>query len=202
MHEKTYVIGIDEVGRGPVAGPVTVCACAIKHGVDILLLFPDSVLLDSKKLTEKKRLAIVEKLSPLVDVGDVIFGTGEVSASRIDEIGISLAIKKAMSFALEEIHAKGVSRNSFVYLDGSLHADETYKQETIIKGDEKIPSIALASILAKTDRDMMMKKVGDAYPLYGFASHVGYGTAAHLEAIKKHGLTPLHRRSFLKKIIL
>jgi ribonuclease HII len=193
-----YIIGIDEVGRGPIAGPVVVCACALRIGTEVLSFFPKDKLRDSKKLSEKVRVAIVEKLQPLVEIGEIVFGIGEVSAQEIDECGLSCAIKDALMIALKKVHSQGVPHDSFIFLDGSLHADEKYKQETIIKGDEKIQEIALASIIAKVYRDTFMKKVADAYPLYGFESHVGYGTKAHYEAIKKNGVTPLHRRSFLK----
>lgn len=195
-----YVIGIDEVGRGPIAGPLVVCACALKSGVDVLPLFPKGELRDSKKLSERVRFAIVEKLQPLVESSDVIFGIGEISADQIDGLGLSLAIKDALALALKKVHEQGLPQDTFIFLDGSLYADEKYQQETIIKGDEKIPEIALASIIAKVYRDTFMKKVADAYPDYGFESHVGYGTKAHYEAIKKFGLTPLHRKTFLTKM--
>lgn len=197
----SYIIGIDEVGRGPIAGPLVVCACAIRTGVDVVNLFPKGKLRDSKKLSEKIRLSIVQNIQPLVDTQEIIFGIGEVDAARIDDIGLSSSIKEALLQALHRIHASGIPQESFIFLDGSLHVDEKYQQETIIKGDEKIPEIALASIIAKVYRDTLMKKVSDAYPEYGFATHVGYGTKAHYDAIKNNGLTPLHRRSFLKNIL-
>lgn len=195
-----YTIGIDEVGRGPIAGPLVVCACAVKVGTDILSLFPKGQLKDSKKLSEKVRIAIVEKITPLVETSDIVFGIGEMSAEQIDTLGLSLAIKEAVLRALHSVHTSGVKKDTFIFLDGSLHAHESYAQETIIKGDEKIGEIALASIIAKVYRDTFMKKVADAYPKYGFAAHVGYGTKAHYEALLAHGLTPLHRRSFLKNL--
>ena len=195
-----YTIGIDEVGRGPLAGPLVVCACAVRSGADVISLFPKGMLRDSKKLSEKVRITIVEQVERYVDAGDVIFGIGEMSAEQIDTLGLSPAIREATARALAKVHDKGVARDSFIFLDGSLKADSSFPQETIIKGDEKIPEIALASIIAKVYRDTLMRKVSDAYPEYGFASHVGYGTKAHYDAIEKHGLTPLHRRSFLKKV--
>jgi ribonuclease HII len=196
-----YVIGIDEVGRGPIAGPLVVCACALKSGTNVLSLFPKGELRDSKKLSEKVRLAIVEKLQPLVETSEVVFGVGEISAREIDELGLSQAIKNALTIALKKVHDQAVPKDSFIFLDGSLHVDEKYQQETIIKGDEKIPEIALASIIAKVYRDTLMKKVSEAYPNYGFETHVGYGTKAHYDSIKKYGITPLHRKSFLTKIL-
>jgi ribonuclease HII len=173
----------------------------VKVGTDVLALFPSGELKDSKKLTEKKRLGIMEQLPVLVDEGSVVFGIGEVSAEELDAVGLSLAINNALAEALTKVHSKGVSKESFIFLDGSLKADEKYAQETIIKGDEKVPEIALASIIAKTHRDIFMKKIGEAYPKYGFEKHVGYGTKAHYLAIKEHGLTPLHRKSFLKGLV-
>lgn len=196
-----YVIGIDEVGRGPVAGPVVVCACAIATGTDILQFFPKQELRDSKKLTEKHRQMILEKSKVLVDTLQIIFGIGEVSAKRIDEIGIAPSIKEAMHMALSSLHAQGVKKDSFVFLDGSLYAPEGYQQETIIKGDEKVPEISLASIHAKEYRDSKMKELAKQFPEYLFESHVGYGTKAHYDAMKKHGLCILHRKSFLTKLL-
>lgn len=202
METSTYTIGIDEVGRGPLAGPLVVCACAVRSGVDTLSLFPMNQLRDSKKLSEKARVAIIELMQPFVEVKDVLFGIGEVSAEKIDEIGLSAAIKVATEKALQKVHAQGVPQGSFIFLDGSLHADKKYQQETLIKGDEKIAEIALASIIAKIHRDTFMKKISDTYLGYGFEHHVGYGTKAHYQTIKEKGLTPLHRRSFLKKLTI
>ncbi len=196
-----YTIGIDEVGRGPIAGPVVVCACAIKDDVDIVAYFPKGILRDSKKLSEKQRTGILEALQPHIDKNEILFGIGEVSAERIDQIGIVPSIKEAMNLALSMLHNEGVSNESFVYLDGSLHAPDSYKQETVIKGDEKIPQISLASIFAKGYRDDLMVELSKQYLGYGFESHVGYGTPAHYKAIKNKGLTPLHRKTFLKNFI-
>jgi ribonuclease HII len=196
-----YVIGIDEVGRGPVAGPVTVCACAVKKGTNLLHLFPNGALRDSKKLSEKVRLKIVEQLMPYTESGEIVFGVGEVDGAGIDDIGISEAIRMAMKLALNKLHDQGISPGIHILLDGSLKADTSYSQETIIKGDEKYMEIALASIIAKVHRDSFMKKISDAYPAYGFANHVGYGTRAHYDAIKEHGLTPLHRKTFLTTLL-
>ena len=197
----SYTIGIDEVGRGPIAGPVVVCACAVREGTDVLSLFPDGKLRDSKKLSEKKRESIVEKIQPLIEASSIVVGIGEVDASQIDERGISQAIKDAISQALNNLHTRGVRDDSFIYLDGSLYANKRYTQETIIKGDEKKVEIALASIIAKVHRDTYMKKIAELYNNYGFETHVGYGTQLHYKAIETFGLTPLHRKSFLKNII-
>lgn len=197
-----YVIGIDEVGRGPIAGPLVVCACAVAKEVEeeVLSLFPKGVLKDSKKLSEKNRESIVKNIKGLVKDKKIIYGLGEVSASRIDTIGLSASIKEVINEALQKVHTQGVEETSFIYLDGSLKVDEKYEQETIIKGDEKIIEIALASIIAKVYRDTQMKELAKEFPLYGFENHVGYGTKVHYEAIKKHGLTMYHRKSFLKNL--
>ncbi len=198
---NTFIIGIDEVGRGPIAGPLVVCACAIKIGTPVLQLFPQARLLDSKKLSEKQRVSIVEKIQQYIDGGDIFFGIGEIAATHIDEIGLRSSLQEAVHTALHQVHRAGVAQESFIFLDGSLHVDKKFQQETIIKGDEKVLEIALASIFAKVYRDSLMKKAALVYPHYGFESHVGYGTRAHYEAIKNHGITPLHRKSFLKNSI-
>ena len=197
----SYVIGIDEVGRGPVAGPLVICACACMEGVDFLSLFPKHELRDSKKLSEKHRDSIREGLEKFHQEKSIRWGIGEVSASRIDEIGLSASIKEAMSLALLSLAKDGIGAESKVLLDGSLYAPENYVyQETHIKGDEKFVEISLASIIAKVYRDTCMKKVGQKYPLYGFENHVGYGTKMHYEALTLYGMTPQHRKSFLKKM--
>lgn len=197
-----YRIGIDEVGRGPIAGPVVVCACAVLSNVDVLSLFPKGELRDSKKLSEKRREHIRKELDSFCAEKKVVFALGEVNALRLDEIGISLAIKEAMNEALSQLEKEGISCATKVVLDGSLYAPQRYSnQETHIKGDEKYAEIALASIIAKVYRDTYMKELAQSFPSYGFEHHAGYGTKAHYEAIKKFGLTPYHRRSFLKKIL-
>ena len=198
----TYVIGVDEVGRGPIAGPLVVCACALRIGVDVLSLFPKGVLKDSKKLSEKNREKIRGSLDQLHNEKKILWGVGEVSAKLIDEIGISQAIKEAMNIALLQLEKEGISVMADVLLDGALSAPERYvNQSTHIKGDEKFVEISLASIIAKVYRDNLMKKIGECFPEYGFESHVGYGTKAHYAALSSHGLTNEHRKSFLKRII-
>ncbi len=196
-----YTIGIDEVGRGPIAGPVVVCACAIKDGVDIIQYFPKGLLRDSKKLSEKQRAGILEAIQSHVAKNEILFGVGEVNADRIDQIGIVPSIKEAMKLALTMLHNEGVSNDSFVYLDGSLHAPDIYKQETVIKGDENIPQISLASIFAKGYRDDLMVELSKVYPGYGFESHVGYGTAGHYKALQEKGISDIHRKTFLKTLL-
>lgn len=196
-----YVIGIDEVGRGPVAGPVVVSACAVALDTDVLFLFPKGELKDSKKLSEKNREKIREGLNDLFKEKKVLWGIGEVSAKRIDEIGISLAIKEAMNNALLQLENEGLSLATKVVLDGSLYAPERYlNQSTHIKGDEMFAEISLASIIAKVYRDNLMKDFGKVFIGYGFENHAGYGTKAHYDAIKSLGMTEHHRRTFLTRL--
>jgi len=196
--KNVYRIGIDEVGRGPLAGPVVVCACAIMEGCTITEHYPKKKLLDSKKLSSLQRGAILEKIEKLKKENKIFFGLGEASNQRIDEVGLSQAIRESLLQALSSLHSQGVEKSSKVYLDGALHAPEEYTQETIIKGDEKIQEISLASIYAKEYRDAVMKELAKTFPLYHFENHVGYGTKAHYEAIASYGTTPIHRKTFLR----
>ncbi len=195
-----YVIGIDEVGRGPIAGPVTVCACAVASGTELLSLYPKGILRDSKKLSEKMRASILHGLSSYLLSKEVLYGVGEVDAQYIDTHGIVSAIQEAMRIALLALHAQGVPKDTFIFLDGSLSLPSSYQYEVVIKGDEKILEISLASIIAKEHRDAYMRSLDGTYPQYQFGSHVGYGTKAHYDAIACYGLTPLHRRSFLRGV--
>ncbi len=198
-----YLIGIDEVGRGPIAGPVAVGA--------FVFLKPEakeifSGVKESKQLSEKRREEWFSKIEEIRKKGlenpkDRIIDFAVVFQSEkiIDEKGISFAIKACLNRALEKL--KIDSDSARVLLDGGLKAPVEYKdQETIIKGDAKEDVIALASICAKVLRDRKMREYGEQYMEYGFAVHKGYGTKAHYEAIKKNGLTDIHRLSFLKGI--
>ena len=224
--DKKYIVGIDEVGRGPVAGPVAVCAfiCEENFQKEIEMKVP---LRDSKKLTKIQREKWFEFLKGEKEKGNCDFAVTMVSAEWIDKVGIVRSIQKALDQSLSRIASLGhenflrlslprhkgearahtYSENSHdpaslrLYLDGGLHAQKEYvNQETIIKGDELHPVISFASIMAKVTRDHLMEKYGEEYPEYGFEKHAGYGTKAHYEAIKKHGMSKLHRRSFLKNI--
>jgi len=184
--KNKYTIGIDEVGRGPIAGPVTVCACMISS--DIGKKYKG--IKDSKKLSVAQREKIFFEIQ-----GKVEYKVTSISAKEIDKKGISFCIKKAL--------AKSISifpTDTLVLLDGGLKAPPEFKhQKTIIKGDEKEVCIAFASIIAKVTRDRYMCKMAKKYPIYGFDEHKGYGTSAHYIAIKKGGKSPLHRLSFLQK---
>ena len=192
-YERKYaslapVCGIDEVGRGPLAGPV--CAGAV-------ILPPDSDILylnDSKKLSENKRETLYQEIREKA----VAYATALVSPERIDEINILQATFEAMSEAVSKLDVK-----PGVLLVDAVHVPqlEQYKQVGIIKGDTLSVSIAAASILAKVTRDHLMEEYDREYPGYGFASHKGYGTAAHIAAIKEKGLCPIHRLTFCGKFV-
>lgn len=191
-----YIVGIDEVGRGPIAGPVAVGAfiCEPAFFDTIQIEVP---LRDSKKLTKIQREKWFKYLSEEKKNGNCDFVVSYVSAENIDKFGIVKAIKKALEVSLLKV-AKSPEEVS-VYLDGGLKAPEQFiYQETIIKGDELHPVISCASIVAKVSRDRVMTQYSVEYPEYGFENHSGYGTAAHYTAIKKHGQTVLHRKTFIK----
>jgi ribonuclease HII len=203
--KQDHVIGIDEVGRGPLAGPVavgTVCVYA-EHYVRVKKLFP--VVRDSKKLSAKAREAWVVRIREAEDSGFLVTAVAFVAPGVIDKKGIAPSIRQALAQALENVDPAKASpsRGVQVLLDGGLRAPTEYKnQKTIIKGDEKELVIALASIVAKVARDARMVKLCKKFPAYGFERHKGYGTRAHYAAIKKHGITPHHRKSFLKSVII
>ena len=190
----SYLVGIDEVGRGPLAGPITLCALCVKNDFDFKNF---SHIKDSKKLSPQKRDEWFEKISKLRADGQVSFALSSVDADEIDSMGLTYCIKKAIRNILSEL--KLDPKETEVRLDGSLYAPKEFIfQKTIIKGDEKEPVISAASIVAKVTRDKMMVKFSQKYPEYGFEKHKGYGTAMHQKAIRAFGLTPIHRRSFIK----
>ena len=192
-------IGIDEVGRGPVAGPVTVgvfgiCSKDLYKKIKAVGL----PLRDSKKLTLKQREVWYVHMKQWQKEKLCAYVVVSVPALTIDRIGIAPAIKRALNRGLSELHA---DFQTLILLDGGLRAPVEFKnQKTIIKGDEKEVAIALASIVAKVTRDQYMTRQAKKYPAYGFERHVGYGTREHYVAIRKHGRTLLHRNSFLTKL--
>jgi len=188
---KSKIVGIDEVGRGPLAGPVAVCAFSIPADFDGSVF---GKLRDSKKLSAKKREQIFEQLEKMKEKGAVDYSVCYASADEIDNIGISICIKKCLEEAM--INIKANPEECKVLLDGGLYAPVEFEQETIIKGDEKERAIALASIVAKVSRDRLMINLAKDYKEYGFEKHKGYGTKTHLEAIKKHGMCIEHRKTF------
>lgn len=181
-----YIAGVDEVGRGPLAGPV-VCAAVIMP-IDDLIEGID----DSKKLSEKKR----NMLSDLIKQKAICYNIVEISPEKIDEINILEATKLCMKNALE-----GLSIKPDVALIDALKLDIDIPVVNIIKGDFLSYSIGAASIIAKVYRDNLMVQMAEKYPQYSFEKHKGYGTAAHISAIKEFGATPIHRRSFIKKFV-
>jgi len=227
-----YIVGIDEVGRGPIAGPVAVCAFLIKDekfiesctctsptGTPVTGQTCDKLpkLKDSKKLSKRQREVWFEYLRVAKTEGFCDYAVSFVSPENIDKFGIAKCIQKALNQSLEKITTQDNSNSSrftlkgsdatqnlnnlasyHIYLDGGLHAPSEYiHQETIIRGDELHPVISMASIMAKISRDKIMANYAKEFPEYGFEKHAGYGTKAHYLAIKKHGQTPIHRKTFI-----
>ncbi len=190
MHNQgiNYICGIDEAGRGPLAGPVVVAAAIMPR---------DSMIEgvnDSKKLSEKKREALYE----LITNEAIAWGVGIIDQKEIDRINILNATKEGLTTAVKSLKIKP-DRIIVDALNGIDTLGIPYT--SIIKGDAKCYSIAAASIIAKVTRDRIMRQWDEIYPMYGFEKHKGYGTAAHIAAIKEYGLCPLHRLSFVKNII-
>ena len=181
------VCGIDEAGRGPLAGPVF--AAAVILPVDCVI----EGLNDSKKLTEKKRDLLFDEIKKKA----VAYCVASVDEKTIDEINILQADFVAMRKAVEGLSVKA----DFALVDGNQYPHTGINELCIVKGDSKSPSIAAASILAKVSRDRYMLELDKEYPEYQFARHKGYGTKLHYECIEKYGISPVHRKSFLKKII-
>ena len=183
----SYICGIDEVGRGPLAGPVVAGAVILPKDCDILYLN------DSKQLSEKKR----EELYDVIMEKAVSTGLGFVSPERIDQINILQATYEAMREAI----AKLSPQPDLLLNDAVTIPKVAIRQVPIIKGDAKSISIAAASIIAKVTRDRLMVQYDSVFPEYGFASNKGYGAAAHIEALRKYGPTSIHRRSFIKNLL-
>lgn len=178
------ICGVDEAGRGPLAGPVVAAACILPDGLVI------EGLNDSKKLSEKKR----ELLFDVIVKEALDFSIASASVEEIEEINILNAAMLAMNRAISSLKIKP----DLALIDGNTSRGFALPTQTVVGGDAKCPSIAAASILAKVTRDRMCLDFDKEYPEYGFAKHKGYGTAMHIEAIKKYGVTPIHRPSFLK----
>ena len=179
------ICGVDEAGRGPLAGPV--CAAAV--------ILPEHLqipgLTDSKKLTDKKR----RELFPIIQEQAIAYGIGLASEAEIDEINILQATFLAMGRALEQLSV----RPEIALIDGNRETDFGLPVKTVVKGDSLSANIAAASILAKVTRDNLMVEMAKEYPEYGFEIHKGYGTKAHYEALRTYGPCPIHRKTFLKK---
>lgn len=182
-----FIAGVDEAGRGPLAGPVYAAA----------VILPENIRLDgindSKKLSEKKREVLFEQIIQSA----LDYCIYSVDEKIIDEINIFNATHMAMNGAVNGLKQKP----DYVIIDGNSIKGMNLPHETIVKGDAKSISIAAASILAKVSRDRYITQIAEEYPEYGFEKHKGYGTKAHYEAIEKYGICPIHRKTFLKKIL-
>ncbi len=189
IREGWTVIGVDEAGRGPLAGPVVTAAAAFSPDVII------EGIGDSKQLTAKRR----EELFPVICEKALAWSIVESSPKRIDEINILMATREAMAQAVKEVAEKLKVDNPGVFVDGRIPPLAVGHQVNLIKGDGRSFSIGAASILAKVYRDRIMVEMDKKYPEYGFAQHKGYGTRLHVEAIRKHGRCAIHRVSFRLK---
>lgn len=197
MKEK-YIIGIDEAGRGPLAGPLAVGGVCVKAPVNIKHEFFADGVRDSKKLTPLRR----EKLYAwMCEQKEITHTVAFAPAELIDAAGVTISINKALEGVLNKLLPNGCEPSEVeVLLDGGLKAPEHFSQQkTIVRGDETEVLIALASVVAKVVRDKRMKELAKEYPRYGFEKHKGYGTKAHYEAIEAHGMCAEHRRRFLRK---
>lgn len=188
-HEKGYAVvcGVDEAGRGPLAGPVFAAAVILPEN------YSHEILNDSKKLSEKKRDIVFDDI-----IRDAVaYSVGIATEKEIDDINILNATFLAMKRAVDGLSIKP----DLAYIDGNQYPKTGVAEVTIIKGDSKCMSVAAASIIAKVSRDRYMLKLAEEYPQYQFAKHKGYGTKLHYEMIEQYGISPVHRRSFLKKFI-
>ena len=179
------ICGVDEAGRGPLAGPVCAAAVILPSHLEL------PGLNDSKKLTDKKR----RELYPIIKEQAIAYGIGFASEEEIDEINILQATFLAMQRAIDQLEGKA----EFALIDGNREKDFGLPVMTVVKGDSRSASIAAASVLAKVARDDVMLAMAEEYPEYGFEIHKGYGTKAHYAALREHGACPIHRMSFLKK---
>lgn len=197
MQYSNLIIGADEVGKGSLAGSVVVCG--VKASKDWNL----EGLNDSKKLSEKKRKIIGDKLSKLIDDGVISFHIAERSNVIIDKVGIEIALKDAY---VEVFHALGEHKPNLIIVDGILKFDnlgvDVYTINTQVKADTTVPTVMAASIIAKNYRDNTMKIFHSLHSQYDWDSNMGYGSKNHIAAIKKYGLSPLHRRSYKVKSII
>lgn len=198
-----YIAGVDEVGRGPLAGPVVAAAVVLPENFDVLGID------DSKKISEKKR----EELFDIIKDGAIAYGIGIIDEKVIDEINILEATKEAMRAAISELERKlqNLEKSSdaeadtskgldYILFDAMKIDDIETKQKAIIKGDSKVLAIAAASIIAKVTRDRMMVEMAEKYPGYAFEKNKGYGTKDHYEGIRNRGICEIHRKTFLKNI--
>ena len=198
LQEIKSICGIDEAGRGPLAGPVVVASVIMPEGSMI------EGVNDSKKVSEKKR----EKLYEQIIEEAVAYGVGIIDQNEIDRINILNATKEGLTLCIKELEKdlkeknRGIEKPEIILVDALTKIDTDHiPYQSIIKGDAKSYSIAAASIIAKVTRDRIMRQWDEVYPEYGFAKHKGYGTAMHISAIKQYGICPLHRKTFVKNFI-
>lgn len=192
------ICGIDEAGRGPLAGPVVVASVIMPEGSMI------EGVNDSKKVSEKKREKLYEQI-----IGEAVaYGVGIIDQNEIDRINILNATKEGLTLCIKELEKdlkeknRGIEKPEIILVDALTKIDTDHiPYQSIIKGDAKSYSIAAASIIAKVTRDRIMRQWDEVYPEYGFAKHKGYGTAMHISAIKQYGICPLHRKTFVKNFI-
>lgn len=192
---KKFIIGVDEAGRGPLAGPLAVGAVGTSSLKRVRRFFTG--IRDSKKLSEKKR---EEWYAKITSCPDLVWAVAFVSPKVVDAINIANAAKRGAHIVFKKLVGKEEG-NVHVLLDGSLYLPKGISQETIIKGDEKVPLIAASSIIAKVTRDRLMRRLDKKFPQYGFAKHKGYGTKLHYARIAEQGLSSVHRVSFCEKNI-
>jgi ribonuclease HII len=187
------ILGVDEAGRGPLAGPVAVGAVLVPENYEILTNFPG--LNDSKKLSERNRERLFAVLEEKTKSGEVRFAVEMSSAKMIDTEGIAFAVREALGRAVRSLAPEPF--NISILLDGSLAAPKEYEQKTLVGGDATVAAIMLASVAAKVLRDRLMVSLAPQYPEYDFAKHKGYGTKFHYEMLEQHGLSAIHRASFI-----
>jgi len=190
------IIGVDEAGRGPLAGPVAVGVVAISPRLNLGRMF--SGLDDSKKLSAKKREEIYVEAVCRARAGELSFCVRLTGSTYIDTYGITRAVRRGVWSGIRSLAPEPAGAK--VFLDGLLHAPPEYRQETIIGGDALVPVISLASIVAKVRRDRLMERLALLYPEYFFERHKGYGTKKHFAAINKFGLCDIHRRTYCGNI--
>lgn len=193
------VIGIDEVGRGPLAGPVTVCAVYLVDQINAKKEYFDNSVRDSKRLSLARRINIFELIRKNRKINTIYYAVSSRSAEHVDKHGINKSIHDCMISCLYKLKKDGVDISRIkINLDGGLKIQgEDVNQEAHIRGDEKFSEIALASIMAKVTRDNFMIKLSKLHPEYGFERNVGYGTLEHRTAIKRVGITKYHRTTYL-----
>lgn len=192
----SFIVGIDEAGRGPLAGPVAVGAVKINTEFDKKFF---KGIRDSKQLSEDERELWFELARQMQKEGRLQYAVSLVSEKVIDKHGIAHAIRLGIKRCLRKLAVSEAETQ--VFLDGGIKAPEAFvHQLTVVKGDEKIPVISLASIMAKVSRDRFMLKVAKTFPQFGFHTNKGYGTGVHIDALQKHGPTAIHRLSFIKSL--